>query len=523
MSAPFGAPPHLSPGLLDRLVRVAAVPAWRSLLTVHAPFTGQEIGSVPAGTPEDLAAVFAQARAAQPAWAAVPFAQRAEIFIRFHDLLLKKREEALDLIQWESGKARLHAFEEVADAAIVSRYYAHHAERHLRPRRRAGALPLVTRTLEVRPPLGVVGMIAPWNYPLSMAITDAIPALMAGNAVVLKPAEQTPFTALWAVDLLVEAGLPEDVLRTVPGVGEVLGPALIAESDFIHFTGSTEVGRIVARQCAEQLIGCSLELGGKNPMLVLEDADLAAAVDGAIRGCFSSAGQLCISAERLYVHERVFSDFMERFARRTNALRVGASFDFDMEMGSLVSGEHLRKVQAHVQDALSKGATAVTGGMTRPDLGPFFYAPTILTGVTPAMTLYREETFGPVAAVYPVGSVEEALSLANDSAYGLNASIWTGNEARGLAVAKKLEVGTVNINEAYAATWGSVDAPMGGFKHSGLGRRHGAAGIQKYTELQTIAVQKLLPIAPPPRLGSERYAHLLSQLLSILRRLPGLR
>src|SRR5690606_23541034 len=269
--------------------------------------------------------------------------------------------------------------------------------------------------------------------------------------------------------------------------------------------------------------GASLELGGKNPLLVLDDADLDAATDGAVRACFSSAGQLCISAERLYVHRALFDAFVAGFARKAEALRVGPGFDWTTDMGSLASQEQLGKVTAHVEDAVAKGATVVTGGRPLPTLGPFFYAPTVLTGVTPAMTLYAEETFGPVAAVYPFDTDDEAVRLANDSAYGLNASVWTADVRGGRRVARRLRCGTVGVNDPYMAAWGSTAAPMGGFGQSGLGRRHGPEGIRKYTEAQTVAVQRGLPLAPVAGMATEAFAEATLGALKLLRRIPGLR
>ena len=490
---------------------------------MHAPATGRLLGEVPLCTPDDVREAVRRASTAQEAWTHRTLDERAEVFIQFHDLLLERQDEILDLIQIESGKARKHAFEEVADTAIVARYYALNADQHLEPKRRRGALPGITVAWEHHHPLGVVGFIAPWNYPLSMAITDAIPALMAGNAVVLKPDQKTPFTALWAVDLLAEAGLPAGLFQVVTGEGSVLGTPLIESCDFLCFTGSTATGRKVARQAGERLIGCSLELGGKNPMLVLADADLEAAVAGAIRGCFSSAGQLCISIERIYVHETIYHRFLDLFVREAKALRLAAGLDYEVDMGCLISADHLAKVDGHVRDAVAKGATVHAGGRARPDLGPTFYEPTILTGVTPEITLFAEETFGPVVAVYSFESVHDAIERANASPYGLNASVWTRDLDHGHRIATRLQAGTVNINEAYAAAWASVDAPMGGFKDSGLGRRHGAQGILKYTEAQTVAIQRGLPLAAPAGVADEVFSRALSMTLKALRHIPGLR
>jgi succinate-semialdehyde dehydrogenase/glutarate-semialdehyde dehydrogenase len=512
-------PVDLRRRLLSHVVTVGA----RDDLEVLSPFTERALGAVPDGTAEDVAEAVRRARAAQPEWAAKSFRDRARIVRRFHDLVLARQEEVLDLIQLESGKARAHAFEEVADAAIVAAYYARTAAEHLKPRRREGALPLLTSTREVRHPKGVVGFIAPWNYPLSMAITDAIPALMAGNACVLKPAQRTPFTALWAVDLMIEAGLPADVLTVVTGRGSTLGTPLIEGVDFVTFTGSTETGRRVAEQAARRLIGCALELGGKNALIVLDDADVEAAVDGAVRACFASAGQLCISIERIFVHRSLETELTRRFVDAVERLELSSSLAYGPDMGSLASRDQLETVTRHVEDAKSKGAKVLTGGVPRPDVGPLFFAPTVLSGVTGDMLVASEETFGPVVSIFPFDTDAEAIERANDTPYGLSASVWTTDEGRGAWVAERLEAGTVNVNEAYAAAWASVDAPMGGYKQSGLGRRHGREGITKYTEVQNVATQRLMPVTSMPGLSQARNAKVLTAALRALHRIPGLR
>ena len=486
---------------------------------MRAPYTGTWFGDIPAGTTADLDLAVARGRAAQAAWNGCSFGERARIFLHFHDLLLARQNEALDLIQWETGKARRHAFEEGLDTAIVTRYYARRAEGILRPRRRKGALPLLTLTREYHTPVGVVGLIVPWNYPLNLAITDAVPALMAGNAAVVKPDVQTSFTALWALDLLREAGLPRNIFSMVTGDGALLGPALGERVDYLMFTGSTRTGRMVARQAAERLIGCSLELGGKNPMVVLADADLEAAAYGAVQGCFASAGQVCVSIERIYVHERIADGFIARLVERTRALKLGASLDYSMEMGSLTSERQLERVEGHVRDAVEKGARVLTGGRRRPDLGPLFYEPTILTDITAEMQLSTEETFGPVVSVYRFGSEGEAVERANATRYGLNASVWTRDTRKGARVARQIRAGNVNVNEAYGATWGSVDAPCGGRKESGMRARHGAEGILKFTETQTVAVQRLLPVGTPRGMDAGLHAKWMTRLLAVLRRI----
>jgi len=505
-------------GLVEKLLSGITLAAERhEAIEVRAPFNGELLARIPAGGEADVEAAVSLARAAQPAWAARSCDDRARIFLGFHDLLLARREEILDLVQLETGKARLDAFEEVVDCALVCAYYARNAGRLLAPRRRRGALPLLTRTLELRLPVGVAGFVVPWNYPLNLAVTDAVAALMAGNTAVLKPDHQTSLTALWAVLLMREAGLPAEVLPVVTGEGPEVGPPLAGRVDYLMFTGSTATGRRVAGQAAARLIGCSLELGGKNPLLVLADAPLDAAVEGALRGCFVGAGQVCVSFERIYVHQSLYEIFLARFAGRAKALRLGAALDYSVQVGSLTSDRQLQTVERHVADALAKGATLVAGGRRRPDLGPLFYEPTILTGVRPGMLLFEEETFGPVVAVYAFGTEDEAVERANATRYGLNASIWTRDTGRGLALARRIRAGSVNVNEAYAATWASVDAPMGGMRDSGLGRRHGAEGILKYTESQTVAVQRLFPMAPPRRMAGETYARWVTRLLKLMR------
>ncbi|MGW3227821.1 succinic semialdehyde dehydrogenase [Kitasatospora sp. NPDC001095] len=507
------------PSLVARLASGVTATGEPDLVETVAPLTGERLASLPQSTPADVEVAFQLARRAQAAWAALPVRRRAAVLLRFHDLLLRRQDEVLDLIQAETGKARLHAFEEVLAVAMAARHYGRAAHGYLKDKRRGGALPVLTHAVEARRPKGVVGHISPWNYPLELSIGDALPAFAAGNAVVNKPDTQTALTALWARELLVEAGLPADLWQIVIGDGPVIGPAVVEHADYVSFTGSTRTGRDVAQRAAARLVGASLELGGKNAMLVLADADLDAAAAGAVRACFSSAGQLCISIERLLVHRSVADEFLERFAARTRALRLGGGLAYGADMGSLVSARQLETTTRHVDEAVKAGATVVAGGRARPDLGPFFFEPTILDGVTPDMAVCAEETFGPVVSLYRFDTDEEAVAAANSTPYGLNSSVWTRDLRRGRTVAARLRTGTVNVNEAYAAAYGSVGSPMGGMGDSGLGRRHGAEGILRFTEAQTIATQRLVPLAPSFGLDDKQFAAVMTGGLRALKAL----
>ena len=486
---------------------------------VSSPIGGQPLGHLPESSAADVAEAFTRARRAQAGWAATPLDDRASALLRLHDLLLDQQGELVDLVVWESGKARKDAFLEVAHLAMTARYYARTAHQHLDPRRVPGLFPVLTRTEVNRVPKGVVGIISPWNYPLTMALCDGLPALLAGNAVVSKPDGQTTLTALLAVDLLERAGFPRDLWQVVSGPPAEVGGAVVQGADYVCFTGSTATGRLIAQQCADRLIGCSLELGGKNPMLVLRDADVDRAAEGAVRAVFSNAGQLCIAVERLYVADQVYDRFVDQFVARTRALTLGASQDWSVDVGSLISQAQVDKVTAHVEDAVAKGATVLAGGSARPDLGPFVFEPTVLEGVTADMDVFASETFGPVVSVYRFADEEDAIARANQGTYGLNASVWTRDGRRGREVARRLVAGTVNVNEAYAAAFGSLAAPMGGMRESGLGRRQGAEGVLRYTETQSVGTQRVLPVAPVLGMSEETYAKVMTTALRVLKKI----
>jgi succinate-semialdehyde dehydrogenase / glutarate-semialdehyde dehydrogenase len=496
-----------------RVLLTATGPA----MELRSPTTGDVIGELPTSTPADVEVGAQLAHRAQSEWATRPIAERARLLLDFHDHLLDQRDYFVDLLQ-SDGKDRLTAAQEVFHLALTARYYGRTARRYLHSERGSGVLPLLTRVDRHYVPKGVVGVIAPWNYPLTVAICDGLPALVAGNAVMLKPDHKTPLVALAAVELLRKTGLPPDLWQVVHGRGAVVGPELIDVSDYVCFTGSVATARRVAAQCAERLIGCSLELGGKNPMVILDDADIEAAAECAVRASFINAGQTCLATERIYVVEPLFETFTRAFVRRTQAIRLGNAPDFEHDMGSLINRDHLARVSAHVEDARAKGATVLAGGRRREDLGELFYEPTILAGATPEMDCYAEETFGPVVSVYPVLDEDEAVARANNSEYGLNASVWTSDHDRGRRVASKIKCGTVNVNEGFAATFGSIDAPMGGMKNSGLGRRQGKDGIRRFVDVQAVATQTGIPIAPSHGLDGKSFTSVMTGLLRIMKK-----
>ncbi|MDQ2051786.1 succinic semialdehyde dehydrogenase [Natronolimnohabitans sp. A-GB9] len=491
----------------------------RSPIPVRTPITDDEIGTVPSCTAADVERVAERARAAQSSWAETPIETRAAVLERFGDLVSDRRTELLDIVQLETGKARHHALEEVLDVPLTCSYYAANGPAILADADRSGAIPFVADASVTYDPVGVVGVISPWNYPLTLAMTDAVPALLAGNAVVCKPDERTPFIALALASLLEEAGLPDGLFQVVTGDGPTVGSALIDAVEYVAFTGGTETGRTVAEQAGRNLIGCSLELGGKNPMVVLEDADVETAARGAVKGAFTNAGQLCLAPERIYVHEDRYEPFLDAFVGATRKLSLGLEFAYGPDVGSLIDGDHLELVEAYVEGAVDDGASLLSGGRHRPDVGPFCYEPTILTDVDPDSRIACEETFGPVVSVYPVAETSEAIERANDTPYGLNASVWTEDRARGRRVADEIDCGTVCINDPYTVGWAAVDAPMGGFGDSGLGRRHGPEGLRRYVDARTIATSRIGPFDAPPGVSPGWFAAFMTGLTTLQRRL----
>ncbi len=514
-------PASITDELLDRITaRVVSTGggAWK----LAEVYTGEVLTALPQSTPEDIETAFERARAAQRVWSQWSLKDRLAVFKRFHKLLIEHNETLVDLIQAESGKARRMAFEETCDTPMVISHYLRRAPKLLADVRRAGPVPVVSSSMEVRQPKGVVGIIAPWNFPFATGLSDAVPALMAGNAVVLKPDNKTALSPLYGVSLLYEAGLPEGLFQVVCGEGPDVGPTLIDNANYVMFTGSTATGRFVGQRAGQNLIGCCLELGGKNPMIVLPDADLEATVKGALFGVYGNTGQICMHIERMYLHDSIYEEFKDRFVAATKALDVRAAYDFEPDVGSLVSVDQKDRVASHVADAVEKGATVLAGGRERPDLGPAFYEPTILENVTKEMLAGSCETFGPVVALHRYSSVDEALALANDTDYGLNASVWGTDLKHAESVARRIESGNVNINDSLATAYASKGTPSGGVKQSGVGARHGDQGLLKYTDAVNIATMKKQVMGPQ---GDQSYADYAKQTLTSLKvmRLLGIR
>lgn len=478
----------------DTTAQTNGKPAGKTV-EVHNPATGELIGTVAACSPDDVAAMVERARAAQPAWEALGFDGRGRILRRMQKWTLDNAERIIDTIVKENGKTYEDAqLAEVSYAASAFGFWAKNAPKYLADEKVKSASPFVLgRKLVVRyAPIGVVGVIGPWNYPLTNSFGDCIPALAAGNSVVLKPATLTPMTSLLMREGMLECGIPEDVFQVAVGEGSAIGNALIDAVDFIMFTGSTEVGRKVMERAGKTLTGVAMELGGKDPMIVLRDANLERAANAAVHYSMQNGGQTCISVERVYVEEPVYDEFVAKVTQKMAALRQGVPGGIAVtDVGAMTSPSQTDLVEEHVNDAVAKGARAVVGGKRGPGPGDFF-EPTLLLDVDHSMEAMTEETFGPTLPVMKVADVEEAIRLANDSPYGLQSSIWTKDTENGERIARRLESGVVCINDAQL-NYVALELPMGGWKDSGVGSRHGSDGIRKYTKRQSLLVTRFAP------------------------------
>jgi len=458
------------------------------------PATGKVLGELACATPDEVRAAVARAKAAQPQWQATPVHDRIAVLRTFQQLLIEQRNQVAQLICREVGKPTAEALAtEVLVVLDAAQFCIRHAHNFLReqPVPHGNIAMKTKRGKLVREPYGVIGIIAPWNYPFSTPANETLGALVTGNAVVLKPSELTPLVALELQRLLLAAGLPADLMQVVVGEGAT-GAALVESPiDKLIFTGSVATGKRVAEAAAPRLLPVVLELGGKDPMIVLEDVDLEVATSGALWGAFMNAGQTCLSVERCYVHRSLYAAFLAMCRDKIAKLRLGNGIDSEVELGPMIHERQLRIVEAHVNDAIDRGARLLAGGKRLSELGPNFYAPTLLADVTNDMRVMQEETFGPVLPVAPFDSDDEAVTLANDSEFGLAASVWTRDRQRGEAIAAKIKAGTVMVNDMISC-FGIAEAPHGGFKHSGIGRTHGELGLQEMVQTKYVDVD-LLP------------------------------
>ena len=467
-----------------------SAPGTRRRLGLANPATLQPIGEIEVRTADDVRAALERAREAQPEWAARSFEQRARVMRRALGILLERQDEFIGVVLRETGKARSEAIQmEIYAACDSLHYYAKRTAKILRPRRERlhGMLSLLKQLHVVYRPLGVVGVISPWNGPFILAINPSIQALMAGNAVILKPSEVAPFSGKLVGDLFDAAELPEGLLQVMLGDGETGAALTRAGVDKISFTGSVATGREVAMACAERLIPCTLELGGKDAMIVCEDADLDHAAGGAVAGAFMNTGQYCCGTERVYVVDPVADDFTRKVVERTLRLRQGASGEFDV--GAVFWPRQLEIIEEHVADAVEKGAKVLCGGRRNPSLEGLFYEPTVLIDVHHGMKIMRDETFGPVLPILRVDDEESAIRMANDSNYGLGANVWTTDRRKGLAVARRVEAGSVCVNDM-TMTYGVQEAPFGGIKQSGVGQVNGETGLKGYCHAAPILVDR---------------------------------
>ena len=463
--------------------------ASRNGIPVENPATGETIATVPELGAEEVRELVAAARAAQPAWAESGFEARAKVLLDARRWMVANAERVVGTIVAETGRPVDETqFAELSYGLSALEFWARQAPLYLADEGIDSASPFVRgRKLVVRyAPLGVVGVIGPWNYPLNNSFGDCIPALAAGNAVVLKPSEITPLTSLLLAEMLAECGLPEGVFHAATGRGET-GAALVDEVDFVMFTGSVETGKKVMARAADTLTPVSLELGGKDPMIVLADADLERAANAAVSYGLNNSGQVCISVERIYVEEAAHDEFLERVAAKVEALRQGPPGEpGTVDVGAIIFPPQIELIEAHVRDAVEKGARVVTGGERGEGPGRF-YRPTVLADVDHSMRCMVEETFGPTLPVMRVRDAEQAIELANDGRYGLQASVWTRDHERGEQIARRVEAGTAMVNDAQL-NYAALELPMGGWKASGLGSRHGPDGIRKYTKRQSLMI-----------------------------------
>ncbi len=457
---------------------------------ITSPVTLEPIGEFECATDEEVGAAVQRARDAQPAWAALSVEQRARYMDRVLEVVLERQEDIIAQVIKETGKPRNEALAMEVFASVDSLcYYAKNAPKFLRPRkgRVHGVLRFTKKLVIHHKPRGVVGVITPWNGPFILGLNPAVQALMAGNTVVVKGSEVTPYSTKLVEEIFLEAGLPEGTIQVLMGDGQT-GAALVeAGCDKISFTGSVATGRKVAEACGRQLIPCTLELGGKDAMVVCADADLDRAAAGAVIGSCMNTGQYCCGTERIYVMDSVYDDFVDKVVSRAKALKQSDHGEFDV--GAIFWDRQLDIIEAHITDAKAKGARALVGGRRNPELKGLYYEPTVLVDVDHSMEVMRTETFGPVISIMKVASEDEAIGLANDSPYGLNGNVWTRDKRKGTELASRIETGACSVNDM-AMSYGVPAAPFGGRKLSGVGQVNGETGVLGFTHAMPILIER---------------------------------
>ena len=491
-------------------------PASEQHVPLINPVNAKRITDVPQMSEEQVGQAIAKLRLEAPAWAATPVSKRAAILMKLHDLMFANQDKMLEVLQLETGKSRAHAFEEFAGGAGGARYYGKYAPKFMAKQATSGGVPVLTRTWVEHEPVGVVGVITPWNYPLALTMLDVLPALAAGNCVIQKADNQTPLTVLFCRLMAIEAGLPEGVWTIVAGDGPTVGNAITDRVDYVAFTGSTNTGRAVAARASTRLIGYSLELGGKNPMIILPGAKVDHAAEITIAGAFGSAGQLCVSTERVYVHNSIKDAYLLELVSRVEKLQLGKTSNFDTDIGSLTSKAQFDRVSSFIEDAKEHGAHVLTGGVADPADGPYFFKPAVVVDVNEGARMFKSEVFGPVVAIEGYDDIDDAVAKANDTEFGLNASV-IGPQREAVKVASRIKAGSVNINEGFRASFASMESPMGGMKASGMGRRNGRQGLLRFTDTRTVGVAATWMTLPTRGRQWKRMAPLLKLLSKFLK------